>query len=217
MILGAKRLTALLTVLGFVLAGCGSSGGSSPTPTVIPTTGPAAKKAVVRVTHANPFTLLPTASQVARLIKPVSRPSRYDETLSSSTLSSAFASEVPRAMRLASGTSELDVTGAHGKFLYAHVFVFRTLAGAASLTPTFLRSTRLGRGLPRPSGSPGRPGMASGQPYGNRHDMSYRYAFRDGNVLAYVELDGPRHRYSAAKAASVAAIIDKHISTAVGG
>jgi hypothetical protein len=169
------------------------------------------------VTHANPVTLLPTASAAAGLIKPSSKPSRYDETLSSSTLGSAFASEVPRTMRQASGTAELDVVGHHGSFLYAHVYVFKTLAGAQSLTSAFLGSTRLARTVSRPSGAPGQAAVASSQPYGGRRQMSYRYAFRDGNVLAYVELDGPRHRYSPANAVSLARMLDQQIRVAAGG
>jgi hypothetical protein len=209
------RPTALLTVLGILAAGCGSSAGSS----VLGATGSstATTRAVQRVTHANPVTLLPTASQAAQLIRPSASPSRYDQTLSSSTLSSAFASEVPRATKEASGTAELDVVGHHGSFLYAHVFVFKTLAGAQSLTSAFLNSTRLGSTLSRPAGAPGQAAVASSQPYGGRREISYRYAFRDGNVLAYVELDGPRHRYSAAQAGSLARIVDQQIRAAAGG
>jgi hypothetical protein len=209
------RSTALLAVTGILVAGCGSSSGSD----VLGATGSstATTRAVQRVTHANPVALLPTASQAAQLIKPSSRPSRYDETLSSSTLSSAFASEVPRAMREASGTAELDVVGHHGSFLYAHVFVFKTLSGAQSLTSAFLDSTKLGSTLSRPSGAPGQAAVASSQPYGERRQISYRYAFRDGNVLAYVELDGPRHRYTAAQAVSLARIVDHQIRAAAGG
>jgi hypothetical protein len=159
-------------------------------------------------------TLLPTAGEVSSLIRPASRPTRNDQTLSPSTLSSAFASRVPTAARLAAGTAELDVVGMRGSFIYAHVFVFRTLAGAISLTGTFLSSTRLRIHSGQPSGAPGQLGEASSQSYGRRQ-MSYRYAFREANVLAYVELDGPRGRYSPAQAAQVAAITDRHIRAAL--
>jgi hypothetical protein len=205
-------LTALLIGAGILLAGCGGSSGS-----VVSTPGPVATHAVQRVTHANPVTLLPTAGQVAPVIKPASRPSRYDETLSPSNLGSAFANQVPRAMSQASGTAQLSVVGRHGTFLYAHVFVFRALANAESLAGAFLHSTRLASTLSAPSGAPGQPATASSQPYGDRQQISYRYAFRDGNVLAYVELDGPRQRYSLAQAISVAAALDQHIQAAAGG
>lgn len=206
------RLPALLTVGAILLGGCGGSSGSA-----LSGTSSTATQAAQRVTHANPVTLLPAAGEVTQLIRPSSRPSRYDETLSPSTLGSAFASEVPKAMRHASGTAELDVIGAHGTFLYAHVFVFRTLAGAQRLTSAFLASTRLGSTLNRPSGAPGQSGLTSSQPYGGRRHTSYRYAFRDGNVLAYVELDGPRHRYSPGQAVRLATILDQHIQAAAGG
>lgn len=215
-----RRLPALLIVFGIILAGCGSSSGSrvlGATGSSSATSSSATTQAVQRVTHANPVSLLPTASQLSQLIKPSSSPSRYDETLSSSTLSSAFASEVLRAMRRASGTAELDVAGRRGTFLYAHVFVFKTLAGARSLTSTFLNSTRLGRTLSQPSGAPGQARMASSQPYGEHRQLSYRYAFRDGNVLAYVELDGPKHRYSLAQVVGVATTVDHYIRAAAGG
>ena len=209
-----QRWAALLTLAGLFLAGCGSSSG----PTAIGTsTTPVAKREVQRVTHANAVTLLPTASQVTRLIKPLVGPSRHNETLSSATLSFGFASRVPEALQRASGTAELDVSGAHGSSLYAHVYVFKNLAGAESLTSAFLASTRLGSTLAAPSDAPGQPRMASRQPYNNRRYMSYRYAFRDGNVLAYVELDGPRHSSSVAQAVTVARILDQHIRAAAGG
>ncbi len=169
------------------------------------------------MTHADAVTLLPTASQAAQLIKPAVSPSRHDETLSSSTLSFAFASRVPEALKRASGTAELGVGGRHGSLLYAHVYVFKDLAGAGALTSAFLASTRLESRLTTPSDAPGQPAMASRQPYNNRRYMSYRYAFRDGNVLAYVELDGPRHGSSVAQAVTVARIVDQHIRAAAGG
>jgi hypothetical protein len=102
-----------------------------------------------------------------------------------------------------------------GASLYVHVFVFRALAGAESLTRTFLDSTRLGTAVGVPSGAPGEPREASSQAYG-RHEVSYRYAFRDHNVLSYIELDGPRGRVSLSQVADVARLIDLHIRAALG-
>jgi hypothetical protein len=147
---------------------------------------------------------------VSKLISPASRPTRYDERLNSSTVSSAFSSQVPVAQRLASGAAELDVAGRSATFLYAHVFEFQSLANARSLTATFLRSTRLRNGQVRPSGAPGEQAAASSQPYG-RGQVSYRYALQEQNVLAYVELDGPRSRFSLADAVRLATIQDQHI------
>jgi hypothetical protein len=181
-----------------------SSAGSTPTATAPP-----------RLTHADPVSLLPTAHETSPLIRASASPSRYDQRLNSSTLSSAFSSAVPRSLRLASGTAELDVIGRPGTFLYAHVFEFRSLAGAESLTRTFLSATALGTDRGRPSGAPGQQGAASSQPYGHHREMSYRYAFRDQNVLAYVELDGPRGRFSLDDALRGAAIVDRHIQAAL--
>jgi hypothetical protein len=205
------RVGGLVAIAGLLLASCGggsgpagSDGGSSNATTTPPA-----------VTHAAAVSLLPAASDVAWLIKPSATPSRDGETLSSVTLSSAFSSAVPRTMRLAAGTAELDVVGRAGTFLYVHVFVFKTLAGAELLTPTFLSSTRLGMASGQPSGAPGQQGEASSQPYGSRQ-VSYRYAFRDDNVLSYVELDGPRGKYSRARVTRLAAIEDQRIRAALG-
>lgn len=202
------RLLAVLVAATVVLAGCGGGvtshapGGQSAAATT---------SAPPPVTHADPVTLLPTAAEVSTLIKPVSTPTRYDERLTSSTVSSAFSSQVPASQRLASGAAELDVAGRRGAFLYAHVFEFKSLTGARSLTTTFLNATRLGTTEGQPSGVPGQSGQASSQPYGHHRQVSYRYSFREQNALGYVELDGPRGRFSVADAIRVAAILDTHI------
>jgi hypothetical protein len=154
-------------------------------------------------------------NQVQKLIKPLTSPNRYDQRLNSSTLGSAFSLAVPRSQRLASGTAELDAVGRNGASLYVHVFEFKNVAGAESLTATFLGSTRLGTTHGRPSGSPGQQGRASSQPYGQHRGVSFRYAFREQNVLAYVELDGPRGRYSLAEAIRVAGSVDRRIRAAL--
>lgn len=163
------------------------------------------------VSHADPATLLPTAGEASTLIKPASRPTRHDQRLTSSTVGSAFSSHVPASQRLVSGAAELDVVGRKSTFLYAHVFEFKSVAGARSLAATFLNSTRLGTPHGQPSGAPGQEGQASSQPYGQHRNVSFRYAFREQNVLAYVELDGPRGRFSLADAIRVAAIQDQRI------
>ena len=199
------HLIAVLSTAALLLAGCG--GGSSPAVSGSGSTPSAPPQPVI---HANPLSLLPTTSEVRRLVHPVSTTSGHDQTLSPATLSSAFAAEVPLALRLASGTAELDVTGRNGTYLYVHVFLLRTPAGAQSLTATFLRSTGLRTASGQPSGAPGQAGEASSQSYGQRQ-VSYRYAFRDDNILSYVELDGPGTRYSLAQAVGVAKIVDQHI------
>jgi hypothetical protein len=203
----SHRPPAVLIAAAAVLAGCGGTSGKAPGPLGAGTTtsGPPP------LTHADPVTLLPTSGEVSTLIKPISRPTRHDKRLNPSTVSSAFASRVPSAQRLASGAAELDVAGRKGTFLYAHVFEFKSVASARSLGPTFLSSTRLGTALGRPSGAPGQEGQASSQPYGHHRDVSFRYAFREQNVVAYVELDGPRGRVSLADAIRVAAIVDHHV------
>src|SRR5437588_9070080 len=152
-------LAAGATVL--LLAACGGGAGHPAGDTSATTTTTTAPP---RVTHADPVSLLPTAHETSRLIRPSISPTRYDHRLNSSTLSSAFSSAVPQSLRLASGTAELDVIGRPGTFLYAHVFEFWSLAGAESLTRTFLSSTALGTHRGRPSGAPGQQGAASSQP-----------------------------------------------------
>jgi hypothetical protein len=202
------RFLALLITAGIILAGCGGGSGH-------PAGGTSGQAVPPPVTHADPVTLLPSAGEAGTLIRPQSRPSRYDQRLNSSTLSSAFSSRVPASARLASGTAELDAVGRNGTFLYAHAFEFKSQAGAQSLTGVFLSATRLRTALGRPSGAPGQEGEASSQPYGRRQ-MSYRYAFRDHNVLSYVELDGPRGKYSVAEAVRLATLQDQHIRAALG-
>jgi hypothetical protein len=203
------RFLAALIAAAVVLAGCGgggshAAGGQGAATTTTTTSAPPP------VSQADPVTLLPTAGEVSTLIKPASRPTRYDERLNSSTVSSAFSSQVPASQRLASGAAELDVAGRKGAFLYAHVFEFKSLSGAKSLTATFLSATRLRNAQPRPSAAPGQLGAASSQPYGHGQ-VSYRYAFQEHNVLSYVELDGPRGKFSLADAIRVATTADQHI------
>lgn len=207
------RSLALALIAGTLLAACG--GASTPPLGDTSATTTSTSSGPPPVTHADPVTLLPPASQVQKLIKPLTSPGRYDQRLNSSTLGSAFSLAVPRSGRLASGTAELNAVGRNGASLYVHVFEFKSLSGARSLTATFLRSTRLGTVHGRLSGAPGQQGEASSQPYGQRRGMSYRYAFREQNVLSYVELDGPRGRYSLAAAIHVATFVDRRIKAAL--
>jgi hypothetical protein len=116
-------------------------------------------------------------------------------------------------MKLASGAAELSVTSRYGAQLYTQVFVFKSLAGARSLASAFLSRTRLSD-PDRAARTPGEEGRASRQPYG-KGDVSYRYAFRDQNVLCLVELDGPRGRYTLSDAIAVATMADRHITAAL--
>jgi hypothetical protein len=204
-----QRVLAVLIAAGTLLGGCGGGGRRAPGGSVT-----AATSAPPPVSHADPVTLLPTAGEVSTLIRSAAAPNRHDERLNSSTLSSAFSSRVPASQRLASGAAELDVAGRRDAFLYAHVFEFKSLTGARSLTPVFLRATRLRNAQPRPLGSPGEQGAASSQPYG-KGQVSYRYAFQESNVLSYVELDGPRSNLSLADAIRLATIEDRHIKAAL--
>ena len=207
------RLLALVLTSGTLLLGCG--GASNPPAGATGATTATTSSGPPPVTHADPVTLLPARSEVQTLIKPLTSPGRYDQRLNSSTLGSAFALAVPRSGRLASGTAELDAVGRNGAALYVHVFEFKSVAGARSLTATFLGSTRLGTIQSRPSGAPGQEGASSSQPYGRRRGVSYRYAFREENVLSYVELDGRRGRYSLADAIRVATLVDRRIRAAL--
>jgi hypothetical protein len=204
------RAGALLAAAGLLLAGCGGGAGH-----VVDTASGTTTPAPPPVTHANPVSLLPTRSEASSLLRPMSTPNRYDQTLNPFTLSSAFASEVPRATRLAAGTAELDVIGRRSTFLYVRVFVFKSLAAAQSLTAAFLRSTRLRTASGQPSGAPGQQGEASSQSYGARQ-VSYRYAFREDNVLSYVELDGSQGRVSLSDALRAATLVTQHIRAALG-
>src|SRR5579884_2686816 len=166
------------------------------------------------VTHADPVTLLPQAGEVATLVSHASAFNRNDQALNATTVNASFGPQSPAAINLASGAAELSATGAGGSQLYAQVFVFKTLAGARSLTSSFLTRTRLHRPERPNSAAPGEQEQASRQPYG-RGDVSFRYAFRDQNVLCLVELDGPRGRYTLSDAMAVAALADRHISSAL--
>jgi hypothetical protein len=184
------------------VVGCGSGG---------PKTITGSMSSSSWVTHADAVALLPMAHELAALIRPISAPNRHDQALGVGTLSSAFGPSTLSAMSQSSGAAELSITGGAGAQLYVQLFVFKTLAGAKSLTPAFLATTRLSHSAP-PSGGAGQRRQLSSQPYGH-DDLSYRYAFREQNVLCVVELDGPRRRYAPAEAQTVAAVADQHITT----
>jgi hypothetical protein len=196
MITRRPLLLAGTLAAGLLGAGCGSA----PSPT--------------GVAHADAVTLLPTTANVKRLIAPTSPPNRDDQALSTTTLNPSFGSDTPTAMELLSGTAEFNAIGPSGRSLFAHVFVFKTLGGAQSLAQTFLASNRLSGSTDLPSGAPGEQQQASTQTYGGG-DVSYRFAFREQNVLSYVELDGPRGKYSIGDAARVASAEDRRIRAAL--
>jgi hypothetical protein len=164
--------------------------------------------------HADAVTLLPTTADVKGLFSPTSPSNRDPQALSTTTLNPSFGSDTPTAMRLLRGAAEFDAVGSSGRSLYAQVFVFKTVAGAQSLSSTFLASNRLNGSASLPSGAPGEQQQASTQTYG-AGDVSYRYVFREQNVLSYVELDGPGGKYSIADAAKVASAEDRRIRAAL--
>lgn len=164
--------------------------------------------------HAGAVTLLPTSIDAKALFTPTSRSNRDAQALSTTTLNPSFGSDTPTATKLLRGAAEFDAVGSSGRSLYAHVFVFQTLAGAQSLAPTFLASNRLNGSASLPSGAPGEQQQASTQSYGGG-DVSYRYAFREQNVLSYIELDGPRGKYSIADAVKIASAEDRRIRAAL--
>lgn len=200
MALLAVAVAAAATVIG----GCGGSSRAA-------TGGSSDSK---RVTHADPITLLPQPGQVSGLIKHATSTNRHDQVLDATTVTSSFGTASPVAMRQASGTAELSVTGPAGAQLYTQVFAFKTLAGARSLAATFLTRTRLSQTDQPGSGSPGEQEEASRQAYGPG-DVSYRYAFREQNVLCLVELDGPRGTYTLSDAVAVAKTADRQIASAL--
>ena len=196
-----------------LVAGCGGSSHSS---SIGDGSGAGTTTTSTAVTHANAVSLLPIATQVRTVIRPASTPTRYDQVLNANTLDSSFATSTSQAMRSASGTAELDVTGPRGAYLYVHAVVFKSLAAARALASAFLASTGLNHKLSPPSDGPGDQRVASSQPYCTHACLSYRYAFRDQNVLAYVELDGSRGKYSLADAIRVAQLTDARIRHALG-
>jgi hypothetical protein len=211
-------LLAAATAAGALISGCGGGGGASggarsATSTATqPTTTPAAA-----LTHADPVALLPTTTEVRAVIRPTSSPTRYDQVLNMDTLTPAFATATVQARRLSSGAAEMDVSGPGGRYLSVRVFAFRTLAGASSLWSSFRASTRLQAVQPSPQGAPGEQRVASVQAYCSRRScLSFRYAFRDQNVLAYVELDGPRANYTLGDAVKIARLTDKRIRESSG-
>ena len=92
--------------------------------------------------------------------------------------------------------------------------MFKTLAGAQSLAETFLASNRLSGPAGLPSNAPGEQQQASTQTYG-AGNVSYRYVFREQNVASYIELDGPRGKFSISDAARVASAEDRRIRAAL--
>jgi hypothetical protein len=164
--------------------------------------------------HADAVTLLPTSADVNGLITPTARPNRDDQALNPTTLDPSFGSDTPRAMTLLRGAAEFDAVGHSGISLYAHVFVFDSLAGAQSLAQTFLASDRLSGSAGLPGNAPGEQRQASTQTYG-AGNVSYRYSFREQNVLSYIELDGPKGKFSVSDAARVATAIDRRIRAAL--
>jgi len=195
-------VAAALATAGPTLAGCG---GHRQTATSRP--GPPHW-----VTHADPVALLPRPGEVRAVIRHASATNRYDQALSPTTVNASFGRASSEAVKLASGAAELSVTGPAGSQLYAQVFVFKTLAGASSLTSAFLRRTQLSHPAQASSGAPGEQGRASRQTYG-RGDVSFRYAFREQNVLCLVELDGPRRRYTLSDALTVAGAANRYITS----
>jgi hypothetical protein len=196
MITRRPLLLAGTLAAGLLAAGCG--GASSPT----------------GVAHVDAVTLLPTPADAGGLITPASPPNRDDQALSLTTLNPSFGLDTRMAMKLLSTAGEFDAVGRAGRSLFAHVYVFKTVAGAQALAHTFLASNRLSGSADLPSGAPGEQQQASTQTYG-AGDVSYRYAFREQNVLSYIELDGPKGQYSVGDAAKVASAEDRRIRAAL--
>lgn len=197
MIARRPLLLAGTLAAGLVVTGCG---GSARSPT--------------GMAHADAVTLLPTSADVKGLITPTAPPNRDDQALNTTTLNPSFGSDTPGAMKLLRGAAEFDVVGHSGISLYAHVFVFDSLAGAQSLTQTFLASDRLSGSAGLPPDAPGEQRQASTQTYG-ASSVSYRYSFREQNVLCYIELDGPKGKFSIGDAARVATAVDRRIRAAL--
>ena len=196
MIVRRPLLLAGTLAAGVLVAGCGGT----PAPT--------------GVAHVDAVTLLPTARDLKGLLVPTSRPNRYDQAMIATTLNPSFGTETPSAMKLLAGAAEFDAVGPSGTSLYAEVFVFKSLAGAQSLARTFLASDRLSGSASLPANAPGEQQQASTQTYG-AGNVSFRYAFREQNVASYVELDGPRGKFSIGDAARVAAAVDRRIRAAL--
>jgi hypothetical protein len=202
--IGKASLAAALAAASLVIGGCGGSTRTA--------TGSAGTSNWV--THADPVNLLPPPGEVSTILKHASATNRYDQALDETTVDASFGTASPAVMKLASGTAELSLMGSGGSQLYAQVFVFKTLDAARSLTAAFLTRTRLSHPDQPSSGIPGEQGEASRQLYGHG-DVSYRYAFRDQNVLCLVELDGLQGRYTLADAITVARMADRQIGSAL--
>jgi hypothetical protein len=198
-------LAAALVAASVTLAGCGGT----------KTTATGSASTASWVTHADPVKLLPKPGELKAVLKHASATNRYDQALNGATVNASFGPESSKAMRLASGAAELSLTAPSGSQLYMQLFIFKTLGGARSLASTFLRRTELGQSEQPGSGAGGEQRRASHQPYG-KGNVSYRYAFREQNVLCLVELDGPRSRYTLADVLRVAGLADRHISSLLG-
>jgi hypothetical protein len=210
----APKLTipAAAFAAGALIAGCGGSGGRAGSGGASGSAGPTTTTHSTALSHAKPVALLPASAEVRQVIRPLVSPTRSRQVLNMNTLSPAFATATVRARSLGSGAAEMDVTGPLGSYLYVRIFAFKTLAGAESLWASFRANTRLRSPAQPPSGAPGEQQVASVQAYcSHRSCLSFRYAFRDQNVLAYVELDGPRARYTLGDAIKIAGLTDNRI------
>lgn len=198
----ALLAAAVAAAVSATLAGCGSSGRTA--------TGGAST--ANWVTHSDPVKLLPKSGELTGVVRHVSASNRYDQALNATTVNPFFGAASSRVMHLASGAAELSLRNRSGTQLYTQLFVFKTLNAARSLTSAFLAGTRLSQGAKPATGGPGEQSRASRQTY-DRRNISYRYAFREQNVLCLVELDGPRGKYPLSDVLTVAKLADRRISS----
>lgn len=181
------------------MAGCGSSGGPGPAGSPAP-----------RLALGNGLTFL---------LQPVEVPAGFSPTVPAyvqqtdpRTIQPAFGTEATRVSPQLATAAEADYQDQGDSAIFAHVFVFRSLAEARRAWPTFARMTRLLHPLSVPPGSAGQQGVASTEAYGTKgENESLRYAFIEHNVLSYVELDGPKGTHSLPDLLRLAAAQDAHV------
>ena len=184
------------TLLGIPLGACGSSSGGGPS---------ASAKTTVEATAL----LAPTVAAAPAGLRVSQKP--FAQEPSPTTLNSTFGAAAKRVSSQLASLAEVDFSGSGGAAAYAHAYVFKSTDDATASGPDFLKTNVLMSKVNAPSDAPGDVGQASTEPYSNGKSVSYRYVFRDHNVLSYIEVDGPKGTFTIDDAVALASAEDQKI------
>lgn len=158
-------------------------------------------------------TLLPSASDAPTPLTLSQKPDGQNSD--ASLLTAYFGGGSKTVAPQLDSLAEADFSGPRSTFAYVHSFVFGTVDDADAATDGFLTTTSLEHALDSPSGAPGDDSQASTETYNTGKNDSFRYAYRDHNVLAYVEVDGPKGTFSLDDAVALATAQDAKIEAAL--